>query len=756
MDSQSDVAEALPGSISTGAPAGKGFDTSRTSAGAPRGPGRLRALLPFSGRVAPLRTQLIALTGGLVVLLIWVLAAVSIGVLENRFQRVLSDQQFATARYIAAELDQKLVERTKGLAQAAANLPAERLGDAAWLETYLSRLPALHLAFTGGMAVIGLDGRTISDYPVAPGRRGTYFGDRDYFRAVVATGRPYIDSPIMGRALKRPVLTISAPVFDAQGNLRAVMTGITDLTAPNLLGMIADRSLTGDNEFFVFALKDGLIVAATDARRAMTAIPSRGRNLMLDRFLDGLEGSGISTSSQGIRKLYSAKRVPSANWLVMAALPTEVAFGPIRAMQAYLYGAALVLTALAILAIRWIVGRVLAPLEEAGNTIRRMTGGQAPLAPLSLTRGEDEVGRLIRDFNLLVEDRRQYEAALGESEQRFRTLVENAPDAIFVEVGGKFAYVNAAGLAMLGAAAAKEVLGQPIIEWVHKDDRAIVAEGIRRVHEEQTCARPEDHRYLRCDGVPVEVEVCAVPFRFGEQAAALVFARDIGERRQLERERGEHAGRMEALSRRLVSVQEQERRNLARELHDRTSPNLAAIRINVAGLARRAPDGASSRLEAALEDILALVEDTSASVREICADLRPALLDYAGLRPALESYAAEFSRRTGIQIRVGGSLSARLAAETESALFRITQEALTNCLKHAQATAVDIELSRGGADAVLTIADDGIGFDAAALGHDGQVPGLGLLSMRERAEFAGGRLEITSKPGGGTRIRVEV
>jgi len=115
------------------------------------------------------------------------------------------------------------------------------------------------------------------------------------------------------------------------------------------------------------------------------------------------------------------------------------------------------------------------------------------------------------------------------------------------------------------------------------------------------------------------------------------------------------------------------------------------------------------------------------------------------------------SRRTGIAIKVsGGSPASRLNADSESMLFRIAQEALTNCAKHAQASAVSVELSFGNPHTVLAISDNGPGFDPEALGQSGHRPGLGLLTMRERVDFAGGKFSLESAPGAGTRIRVEI
>jgi two-component system sensor histidine kinase UhpB len=230
---------------------------------------------------------------------------------------------------------------------------------------------------------------------------------------------------------------------------------------------------------------------------------------------------------------------------------------------------------------------------------------------------------------------------------------------------------------------------------------------------------------------------------------------DVTARRRLEAERAEHVRRLAELSRRVVSTQEEERRRLSVELHDRTGANLAAIRLNLTAI-EDAPMGANSKGGELLREARELLADTIVSIREFCADLRPALLDYAGLVAALESSAQQFSRRTGVPVRFAHErFAARVAPEMESLLFRIAQEALTNCAKHAQANSVQVRLENSGDHCRLTVTDDGVGFDPSALGMDGHPAGQGLLNMRERAEFAGGQFSLISGPGKGTRIKVE-
>jgi signal transduction histidine kinase len=154
------------------------------------------------------------------------------------------------------------------------------------------------------------------------------------------------------------------------------------------------------------------------------------------------------------------------------------------------------------------------------------------------------------------------------------------------------------------------------------------------------------------------------------------------------------------------------------------------------------------------------LDDTTVGVREICADLRPTALDYAGLIPALEGYAAQFMKRTAIAVRVKKPPDMlRLGSNIESVLFRIVQEALTNCAKHACAKKIDIEFANSDRYVTLTIKDDGCGFDPGTLSQlspSANLPGLGLITMKERAEFVGGTFTITSHPAAGTEIRVEL
>jgi two-component system CheB/CheR fusion protein len=230
---------------------------------------------------------------------------------------------------------------------------------------------------------------------------------------------------------------------------------------------------------------------------------------------------------------------------------------------------------------------------------------------------------------------------------------------------------------------------------------------------------------------------------------------DISEQKRNEQDRINHFIKLREVSQHLVSVQENIRRKLSGELHDRTSPNLAAISINITSLINELPEEYTQKYADRLEDISALISDTSATLREIGSEMRPPLLDYAGLFAAIESYAQQFSRRTGISVKAEcDESSQRLGIDVESLLFRIVQEALTNTLKHAQASEILISLQSQLHYSKLLITDNGVGFDLNRIAKAGPT-GLGLLNMREMAEIAGYSYALESTLGKGTIVTVE-
>lgn len=215
----------------------------------------------------------------------------------------------------------------------------------------------------------------------------------------------------------------------------------------------------------------------------------------------------------------------------------------------------------------------------------------------------------------------------------------------------------------------------------------------------------------------------------------------------------EHARDLQRLSAKLVDVQEQERRSIARELHDEVGQALTAIKVELA-VSERA-GGLSDKALLALRDVRAITDRTLQQVRDLSQLLHPSLLDDLGLSAAIEWYLKGFSRRTDVRAELlQDRMEERLPPQVETCIFRVVQEALTNVARHANATSVRVYLQRLPHTVLLTVEDDGVGLAQAAATDAPR--GLGLLGIRERAGELGGTFRIESQPGKGTRLTVEL
>ena len=231
---------------------------------------------------------------------------------------------------------------------------------------------------------------------------------------------------------------------------------------------------------------------------------------------------------------------------------------------------------------------------------------------------------------------------------------------------------------------------------------------------------------------------------------------DVTERkRALETQRA-NAAQIRDLLRRLVSVQEAERRRFSANLHDLVGQSLSVLSIGLETIRGMLPGAPSKKADAAFNDMGLVLKETMGAVREVMSDLRPPLLDDYGLYAALEWHAQQLEARTGLRVTVEGTrLEPRPDAEVEMALFRIAQEALTNVAKHAGASRATVVLSGAAQQVRLVVEDDGRGIAASAAANDAGTVGWGMAVMRERAVAVGGAMHVES-PGRGTRIVVEV
>jgi len=278
---------------------------------------------------------------------------------------------------------------------------------------------------------------------------------------------------------------------------------------------------------------------------------------------------------------------------------------------------------------------------------------------------------------------------------------------------------------------------------------AIMAAGGEYQGEMRLRRADGEHRWFLVRTVPLRNEKGTIVKWYGTST-------DVDDRKHAEDALRDSGVQLQALTRRLVELQESERKDLARELHDRIGPTLTSLSIDLKLIEDTLPPELRQALADRLVDSRRQIDEASAAMRDVIGELRPQELDQYGLHPALATYAEQFSARAGMAVSVRiGAQHERPAAAVEIALFRITQEALNNVAKHARAKSVVITLDCQGSDYVMTVVDDGIGLHASGE-RRAHPPGLGLVTMRERAQAIGGRLSIEPHPSGGTRLTVRV
>jgi two-component system sensor histidine kinase UhpB len=387
------------------------------------------------------------------------------------------------------------------------------------------------------------------------------------------------------------------------------------------------------------------------------------------------------------------------------------------------------------------------PKKTNAHLSARNKPSLARIAPRKRTKAkptkQSKETKKLRNAPLGAEER------LRKSEERFAAFMDNLPGYAWLkDLQGRYVYVNQAvrelpGYQSLGKTDAQIWPADVAATYRANDQQVIAAK--KPLHTIEHFLHEGKQRCLVGSKFPIFDKAGAVALVGGA-------AVDITERIEAESALRESTDRLQHLSRRLLAVQEEERRHLSRELHDEFGQLLATISIHLHAAKGLAGDAARSRLEEAS----VLLQRTGAQVRSLAFELRPTMLELSGLGPTLMWLAEQHQQRTGIAIRVVGQLN-DVPGDLAMVCFRAAQEGLTNVVRHARAQHVWIELSQTDGALELVVRDDGVGFDvtstldgAANRGH------LGLLGMKERVQILGGNLEVDSEPGHGTRIRISL
>ena len=368
-------------------------------------------------------------------------STIQMRLLEDDFVRIVSDQQASLANRVAHEIDGKFETCAGALSATAAFMDERDLADPAQIRKQFAERPSL-LALFDDLLVQDAKGMVVTDFPQLAGRVGLDASDREFFRQVVANHNTVISEPVLSRTRREPIVNVATPIMARDGRLAGVLVGVIRLYRSTFLGTLGEERI-GQSGYFVMLTRAAkpVYVVHPDRTRILQPRPANGSKAVGDA-VDGFEGSAEGTSSQGVPTLYTSKRLRAVPWVLIAAVPKDELFAPLKAAEERLLAIAGICTVL-VLPLVWLIVRwLLQPLQILRLSMIGLREGDGEFAPIPVNRA-DEVGSITRQFNELMLARLGAEKAQRDSEERLRLLADNVPALIsYVDAALRVEFAN--------------------------------------------------------------------------------------------------------------------------------------------------------------------------------------------------------------------------------------------------------------------------------------------------------------------------
>ncbi len=630
--------------------------------------------------------------------------------LDREFEAsIRSLQVLATSEHLQAENLQKFYEQAEKVKKTQKSWDTISLSDESGRQVLTLRLP------------FGDPPR-----PGAPNNPGRL--------RVFESGRAWVSDLFIGRVTKTPLISITVPVF-RDGKLKYALTA--PIAPEYFLRFVSEQKLPSDWSATIID-RTATVIAQTKNFAATLGKPASPG--FAAKSAAASEGAWREFSREGGGEYRGFHRSELSGWSVALAVPASIAeAGYWRSLLSLTIGSVILM--LLGLGLASVIGR------RISNSIRALSDSAAALGrgvalhdyPTSI----EEIDMVAQAIATAAAERKRAEETLRQVQTRTASLLDSMGD-LYILFGPdwRYLYVNEAAARAIGRP--REQILRSTLWDLYPD---IVGTQL-------------DREYRRAMNERVSV---AFDFYYPRTATwwenrfypapegLTVFATDITERKRAEEELQTSREQLRALAAYLQSVREEERTRIARELHDEVGQALTGIKFSLVMALRSARNGAAPSLAAAL----ALANELIGKVRDLSLELRPAMLDDLGLLAALrwhfERYTAQFNIQVNFQHT--GLEQRRFEAETETAAYRITQEALTNVARHAGVDKIDVDISADESALRIIIEDSGVGFDPRTLSFKSTG---GLSGMRERAIMLGGRLNIQSTRGAGTVLKADL
>ena len=707
----------------------------------------------------------------LIVAVLVLVSAVQMHFMRRDFSRVLSDQQFGLVSRVASELDAKFATYTDLLVRSAGALPLPLLRSPEGLREFYRARPGL-LASFDDILVLAPDGRVIADFPRVPGRVDASAADRAYFRKLLATHRPVISEPLLGRTTGEPIVQIAVPLLDEQGQMLGALIGVLRLYSTNFLADLASAQV-GKTGYFIVLTKESQprYVIHPDKRRIMQA-RTNANNSSVARALGGFEGTVEDFNDAGTRALFSYKSLKTTDWLLIALVPTAEAYSPIDDATHRLWLICLVVSLLVVplvWSLAWLILRPVSTLRDEIDKLRRGGRGYRPV----LVAGGDEVGDLTRSFNALMRERAVAEIKQRDTEERLRMITDNLPALIaYVDAEQRYLFVNRTFAHWYGRPH-HEYLGRGIREVIGEEGYAIAGPMAQRALAGETVTY---QRRMHEPGEPRHIETTLVPDRAPEgrvvglyilinDITAIKHAKDQLHELNAELEQRVHE-RTAALA-----YSNQELETFAYSVaHDFRAPLRA-----MDGYSALLLEEHSAQLAAQGRDYLARIRDSSTRLAHLIDDLlrlvqlaqrkiHPEPVDLSALAAQVVTELRALQPRLWTDVHIAPGMA---VIGDRALLIALLRELIGNAWKFTAArddARIEIGIQAHGAGQAFYVRDNGIGFDMAfaqkvfapfaRLHGSDQFTGTGIgLALAKRiVERHGGRIWAQAEQGQGAML----
>lgn len=481
-----------------------------------------------------IRTKVAFLVSLLIMGLVLLMMLTTEYYMESRLKQQVREQQLAIVSQQASSLSESLNFRQETLVNVASAFPQTALYEPQKPQQWLEDRIVLKRLFDHYF-ILDASGHAVADWPQIEGRTGNNYSDREWYQSTLQHRSSQFSKPRFGQYVEGPLVIITAPFLDPQGQVTGMLVSIIELMKPNILGKLAETRF-GKTGYLQILAQDRTIIIDPDPERILKPGPQAGENPALDRALAGFDGTDEGRDATESPILYSFKHIEPTGWLLVAALPKNEAFASIIELKLVHGTGAVLFMLVAAGLVSLLISFLLRPLITLRNAMDALRLDEATLLPYLPVNGSDELAKISQSFNVMADTLRQRNIDLHDSEHKLREITASLGFGVYaLDADGRLIFFNPAAEALLGWNE-QEALGKDAHQLFHhhKIDGTPYPAAECPVH--QSIARGvsihlKQDWLIQRDGTPLAVEFFSTPlFRSGKPAGAVAAFQDVSSR----------------------------------------------------------------------------------------------------------------------------------------------------------------------------------------------------------------------------------